>query len=250
MSKTVLLRVRAFAGGADLTGRSNKIELSAELEEKETTAFRSDDDPDAGWRTYLGGLMSISLSGAGQWEAGDPGMVDDAAWSALTGRGPVPWTVCPLSAAVGELAYSTSGLLTSYKVGDAVGEVAPWEAQASGSGVVARGVVMHPPGAARTADGAGDGLELGDLATGRMLATLHVLSVAGTSTPSLTVSVETSVDDDWLSPTEVAAFDTATAVGAQTLFIDAPITDEWWRVSWDITGTDPSFLFLVTLGVA
>jgi hypothetical protein len=250
VAKTVLLNTRIFAAGADLTARSNKVDLAMEIEDKDATSFRADDDPDAGWKEILGGLSSTSITASGQWEAGDPGMVDDTAWEHMTGRAPHPWTVCPLSAADGALAYSSAGLITSYKLGEAVGEVAPWEAQAKGSGLAVRGVVAHPPGTARTADGDGTGLELGALAAGqRLLASLHVLSVAGT-TPSLTASVESSADDTFGSATVRGTFTAADAVGGQSLTAAGPVTDTWWRISWTITGTTPSFLFLASLGIA
>ncbi|MGI5443095.1 hypothetical protein ACQEV4_38865 [Streptomyces shenzhenensis] len=73
MGKTVLTNVRAFTVGADLTGVSNKIELSAAAEAKETTNYGSD-----GYKEFVGGLASAEISGEGQWEPGDPGKVDDA----------------------------------------------------------------------------------------------------------------------------------------------------------------------------
>ncbi|MGW4476806.1 hypothetical protein ACWENQ_44745 [Nonomuraea sp. NPDC004354] len=250
MAKSVLLNTRIFAAGADLTGQSNKIEMSCEVEDKDGTAFRPVDDPQAGWKEVLGGLASTSITSAGQWEAGDPGKVDNAAWANLAGRTAHPWTVCPLSAAVGELAYTSSGLITSYKQGDAVGEVAPWEAQAKGSSLLVRGQVAHPPGMARTASGSGTGLNLGALAAGhRLLASLHVLSVSGT-TPSLTVRVESDSDNTWASPTTRATFAAATAAGGQSAEVAGAVTDAWWRVAWTISGTTPSFLFVAALGIA
>ncbi|MGI5293270.1 hypothetical protein ACQEVF_59535 [Nonomuraea polychroma] len=250
MAKTVLLNTRIFAAGADLTSRSNKVEMSCEIEDKDATAFRATDDPEAGWKEVLGGLASTSITGSGQWEAGDPGKVDDMAWTNLSGLTTHPWTVCPLSAAVGDLAYSSSGLITSYKLGEAVGEVAPWEAQAKGSGMLVRGQVAHPPGTARTASGNGTGLNLGALsASQRLFASLHVLSATGT-TPSLTVRVESDADDAWASPTTQATFTAATAAGGQSTEVLGAITDTWWRVAWTITGTSPSFLFVASLGIA
>lgn len=248
MAKQVLLNVRAFAGGADLTAQSNKIELGVEVEDKDATPYRPAGS--GGWKELLGGLASVSLAGSGQWEAGDPGLVDDAMWAAVQGRAPVPWTVCPLSADVGELAYSTTGLVTSYKQGDAVGEVAPWEANASGSGLATRGTMAHPPGTARTTTGTGTGLELGALSSGqRLLAVLHVLSASGT-TPSLTVRVESDDANTFASATTRATFAAATVPGGQALTVAGPVTDTWWRVAWTITGTSPSFLFAASLGIA
>jgi hypothetical protein len=242
--KTVLTNVRCFAVGADLTGNSNKIELSAEVEEKDATNYASQ-----GWGEVLGGLASSELSGEGQWEAGDPSKVDDASWSQLGGVG--PWSVSANNAAaVGDLAYLVNAMRSAYKLGEAVGEIAPWTGTAKGSWPVARGQFAHPPGTARTATGTGTGLNLGAVAAGRRLyATLHVLSVAGT-TPSITARVESSVDNTFGAPTTRLTFSAASAIGGQVLRTDGTaITDTWWRMAWTISGTTPSFLFAGALGI-
>lgn len=247
MGGTVLLNARIFAGAADLTGSTNRVELSCTVEEKDATTFKPSGA--AAWREVLGGVASTTVSAAGTWEAGDPGMVDDALWAALNGRSRLLWTVCPAGASPGDLAYFASGLVTSYQIGDAAGEVAPWEAEAAGSGLLLRGAVAVSPGA-RGGDGEGDGLQLGALAAGqRLYAGLHVLSAAGTS-PSLTVRVESDTDDTWGSPTTRATFNPATGAGSQVVSVTGPVTDTWWRVAWEITGTDPSFVFLVAVGIA
>lgn len=244
MPKTILTNVRCFAVGVDLTGNSNKIEISAEVESKDSTNYASQ-----GWGEVLGGLASAELSGEGQWEAGDPSKVDDASWSQLGGVG--PWSVSANNAAaVGDLAYLTNAMRSDYKLGDAVGEVAPWTGTAKSSWPMARGQFAHPPGTARTATGTGTGLNLGAVAAGRRLyATLHVLSVAGT-TPSITARVESDDNSGFSSATTRLTFDAATAVGGQILRTDGTaITDTWWRMAWTISGTTPSFLFAGALGI-
>lgn len=244
MSKIVLTNVRLFTGGADLTGASNKVELSTKVEEKETTNFLS-----GGYKELLGGLSSAEAQSEGQWEAGDPGKVDDAAWAQLGGMG--AWSVGPVGASVGDLAYLTKMLRCDYKLGDAVGEVAPWTSSGMSSWPLARGQFAHPPGTARTADGTGTGLQLGAVTAGkRLYAALHVLSVAGTGTPTLTARVESSADNTFASPTTRLTWTAATAVSGESLRTDgSAITDTWWRVAWAITGTGPSFLFAATLGI-
>lgn len=244
MGKSVLTNVRCFAVGVDLTGVSNKIELSSEVEVKKSTNYGSD-----GWDEVVGGLASAMISGEGQWEAGDPSMVDDASWSQLGGVG--PWSVSANnSAAVGSLAYLTQAMRADYKLFGEVGEVAPWTGSAKSSWPLVRGQFAHPPGTARTATGTGTGLELGAVtADRRMYAALHVLSVAGT-TPSLTARVESSVDNTFASPTTRLTFTAATAIGGQALRTDGTaITDTWWRIAWTISGTTPSFMFAASLGI-
>ncbi|MET8172848.1 hypothetical protein [Streptomyces clavifer] len=242
MGKFVLLDTRLFAPGADLSGASNKIELSSEVEDKDATNYRS-----GGWKEVLGGLGSAEISAEGQWEAGDPSMVDDASWATLGGVG--PYTVCPTDSVVGALAYLVQGMRADYKVGDAVGEIAPWTGTVKSSWPLVRGQIAHPPGTARTATGTGTILNLGAIPAGkRLYAALHVLSATGT-TPSITARIE-SGDATLTVPTTRATFAAATAAGGQILRGDgAAVADTHYRVAWTITGTTPSFMFAVSLGI-
>lgn len=244
MGSFVLTNVRLFTGGADLTSSSNKVELTTKVEEKDSTNYGSD-----GYKEVVGGLASSEFAGEGLWEAGDPGKIDDAAWSQLGTLG--GWSVGPVGAAVGDLAYFTKALRCDYKLGAAVGDIAPWTSGGKGTWPLVRGQFAHPPGTARTADGTGTGLNLGAVAAGtRLYAALHVLSVSGTSTPTVTARVESSADNAFGSPTTRLTFTAATAVSGEILRTDASaITDAWWRVAWTITGTSPSFLFAATLGI-
>ncbi len=244
MAKTILTNVRCFAVATDLTAASNKIELSTEVEDKDSTNYASQ-----GWKETMGGLASAEISGEGQWEALDATKVDDASWATLGGVG--PWSISANNgAAVGDLAYFTSALRADYKIGESVGEIAPWTSTAKSSWPLVRGQFAHPPGTARTATGTGTGLNLGAVAAGkRLYAALHVLSVAGT-TPSLTARVESSVDNTFAAPTTRLTFAAATAAGGQILRTDGTaITDTWWRIAWTISGTTPSFLFAASLGI-
>lgn len=243
MAKFVLTNVRLWAGGADLTSHSNKVELSAEVEAKDATNYGSQ-----GWKEHLGGLAASSLKGAGQWEAGDPGLIDNHAWGQLGAVG--AWTVSPHAGAVGDVAYLLSALESSYTLLGDVGEVAPWAADAMSSWPMPRGQVAHPSGTARTASGTGTALQLGALAAGqRMYASLHVLSVAGTSTPTITARVESDDASGFPSATTRLTFAAATARTGQILRTDgSAITDDWWRIAWTISGTSPSFLFAAALG--
>jgi hypothetical protein len=242
--KTTLTSCRIFAAGSDLTSPSDKISVKAELEKKKTTNFGS-----GGWVELISGTGSAELSASGQWEAGDASRVDDAMWSAAGGIG--PWTVCPTSANVADLAYLTKALNASYEIGDSVGEVAPWSASASGSWPLVRGQILHPPGVARTATGTGSAVQLGAVAaTKRLYLCLHVLSVAGTGSPALTVLVESDDNSGFASASTVATFTAATAISGQAQLLEGPVADTYLRVRWTIAGTSPSFLFLVSAGIA
>lgn len=243
MSHFILSDVRLFAGGTDLTAASNKVEVDASVEDKDSTTFAS-----AGWKEVLGGLASTSIDAEGLWDAGDPSLVDDNRWAALGGAS--GWSVCPQLANVGSLAYFTKAMDASYQLGGQVGDLAPYQAKAMSTWPLVRGQIAHPPGTARTTTGTGTGLQLGAVgATQQLYAALHVLSVAGTGTPTITVAVESDADNSFASPVTALTFGAATAVGGQILRAPGPNTDPWFRPKWTISGTSPSFLFVVALGV-
>jgi hypothetical protein len=249
VAKAVLKNVRLFTGGCDLTGRSNKLELSAEVEAKEANNFIPDDSQDTAWKDMLAGIASAKLSGEGQWEAGDPSMVDDALWLQQGGIG--PWTACPAKSLAGNVAWIANAMQGQYQLLGAVGDVAPWKAEASSTWPLVRGLVAHPPGTARTATGSGTAVQHIAVPAGMQLyAALHVLSVAGTGTPTLTVRLQSDDAAGFASPTTRITFTAATAVGAQIQRVAGPVTDTYYRADWTISGTTPSFLFVVAFGVS
>lgn len=251
MAKHVLLNSRLFVGASDLTGFSNKIELQAEVEEKDSTAFGNN-----GWSEVLGGLANATVAGSGQWEANGVGSVDVELWSGLGNLG--PWSMVPAdnktaaqSAAHGDLVYFLNALKGSIKFFDAVGEVAPWEGNAASTWPLVRGQVAHAPGVPITSTGAANGIELGAVAAGRYLfAAVHVLSVAGTSDPTITLSIESDTSDAFGSPTTRISFDAATIPQGQIARAGGPITDEWYRLAYTVSGSDPSFLVFSAIGIA
>lgn len=249
MTKQVFLDCRTFVSGADLSGWGNKIEVGEEWEAKATTNWRS-----GGAVERLAGIGDVDIDAAGQWEAGDLGKPDDEFWA--NRRIIEPWTIAPdgqSDLAAGTLVYLAKALRLNSKYLGAVGDVAPWSMKAKGSGGLVRGLSSHPSGVPRTVTGTGTILDLGvaggPTALQALYANLHVLSVAGTGGPSLTVTVQSSTLIGFGAPTNRGSFAAKTAIGGEAIRIAGPITDRYWRLSWAITGTTPSFLFMSSLGI-
>jgi len=246
VGKQTLIDVRYLVGGADLSGQSNQIELSDSMEERSVTNFRS-----GGARELVAGLEQVEINAEGQWEVGDPGRIDDALWASR--RVVEPHTVAPngesdLSA--GSVVYLTRAARTSATLFGEVGEVAPWTLQAAGSWPLVRGRCLHPSGVPRSGDGVGQAFQFPAMVSGQAVyATLHVLSAAGTGA-QLEVRVESSGDEAFTSPQVRGEFEAAPGVGGQAIKLPTLHTDTWYRVGYTVTGTNPSFLFLVALGIA
>lgn len=244
LTPTVLTDVRQYLAGADLTGYSNKIMVGSEVEDLDKTTFAS-----SGVHERVGGLFDTSVDIEGFWQAGDLSMPDDLFWANL-GVATVPYTAVPTSGAVGSLAYLTRALQTSYKPGGEEGKLLGYTANIKGNQPAARGQILHPQGTARTTTGNGTGVQVGAVsAVQRMYANLHVMSISGTGTPTITVKVQSSVDNTFASPTDRITFTAVTTLTGQASSVLGAVTDTWWRAVWTITGTNPSFLFAVSAGV-
>jgi hypothetical protein len=247
MAKTILTNARLFAVGLDVTSQSNEVSLTSEVEDKDTTTYGSN-----GWTEVVGGLRSAEVMAKGFWEAGSADLVDDATWAAL-GAAAGSLTVAPVGAADGALAYVGQVMQMAYRVGDAVGEVAPWELSGHGHGTIGRGVIAHPPGTARAASGVGTSINLGAVAAGqRLIAAVHVLSVS--STLSITPRIETDTATGFPSattPTGLTGTAATNANSPQGQFLSSDgsaLTDTWQRAAWTTSGSG-SALFVVAIAI-
>lgn len=251
MPKSLLTNVRIVAGTCDLTAVSNRVAFEPSSEVKVSTTFGSI-DPITGqlWQENMVGLTGVSVAAGGFWEANGANLVDDDMWANFGGVG--PWSFSGPSGwpIEGSLAYLANMVRTSYSILGPVGEIAPYEASAVSSGPYARGGLLLAPGTARTATGTGTIVNLGAVPAGRsMYAALHVLSVAGTGTPTFTATLQSAALVGFGSPTTRATFTAATARGAEWKASAGPTTDAFWRINYTITGTTPSFLVLATAGI-
>ncbi len=246
MAKQVLTNVRYFAGPADLTAQTNKVELEWSAEDKDTTNYGSD-----GKKERIAGIEDVMINAEGQYEAGDPGYADDSWWDA---REVIEaHTIGPHTAAVGSVAYLTEAIRLNGKLFGTVGDVAAFTLGAGGNAGLGVGMFAQSPGAPVTADGDGTAFQLGAVPAGkRLFASLHVLSVSGTN-PTLDVTVESDTVEAFSgSPETRLTFTQVTEPGPGEVQMSAvgAHTDTWYRASFDIGGTDsPSFLVVVAVGI-
>lgn len=247
MAAHVLKNVRLFTAGLDLTGTTNKVEIQKKVEAKVCTTFGSYDVASGQvWEEYIGGMAGAAMSGGGP-DAFGVGLTNEVVSGGVGVVG--AWTAMPHTADVGAVAHLTYALEGEVTLLGQLGDVAPWSGNWVSSAPMPRGVVLHPPGTARTSTGNGTAVEhVAVGATQRLYASLHVLSVSGSGSPTLTVKVQSDTSG-FPSATDQITFDAATAVGGQWKSVAGPITDTFYRVSWTISGSSPSFLFVCAVGV-
>jgi hypothetical protein len=237
----VLTDARIYVSGADLTGYSNKIMMAAKSEDLDATTFAS-----GGWKERRGGVADGQSDIEGLWAAGDLTAPDDVFFTNLGSR--IPLSAIPTLGTVGSLAYLVNALDCQYQQGGKHGVLNPFSASLPTSGPIARGAVLHPQGTARTTTGSGTSVQLGAVDSNHALyVNLHQL---GFTDGSMTVTVQSDNATGFPSSATQGTFTAVTALGGQTMKIAGPVTDDWWRVGWTISGgSTHSFLFAVTAGI-
>ena len=163
----------------------------------------------------------------------------------------VPVTVGLEGATVDTKAMLFLTRLLQYRTPGVVGTLLPFDIAASGQGTP--GVFGYLMGlGSKTSTANGTAIQLGTLDTGEtMYAALHVISASGTS-PTLDVVIASDNDSGFASGVTRITFAQKVAAGSEWKSLAGPIaTDDWWRATWTIGGTDtPTFDVVIAVGIA
>ena len=240
MAKYVFNDGKVFSGGYDLSSHITSVNLDITAEEQDATTINS-----GGFRSLLGGLRDSSLSMDGFYEAG--ANLPDALLGTSIGNELIVTTVP--DAGIGNTAYFMKSKLFSYQMFGTVGELAPFSISKSGSSdIVVRGTVALDT--ALTATGNSAAYQVGAVASGeKCYAAVHCYSVSGTSTPTVTFKLQSDDNSSFTSPTDRATFTALTAIGSEIKSVAGAVTDQYWRLNYTITGTNPSFGIHATIGI-
>jgi hypothetical protein len=233
-------------GGVELAGHGKNVNLATTVAPLDTTPLAVAD----GFSTFIGGLKSATVDFEFMQDHAVAAAIDSSFWTSFGATG----TVRSIATAAddGSAAYLMRGINLSYTpirgdVGDlAMGAVSG----ATSTGPVVRGKLLHPSSVARTSSSTGTGRQLGAVIAGKaMYAALHVLLVSGTS-PTLDVIVQSDDNAGFTTPTTRITFSQASTVSAEWGSVAGAVTDDYWRVSYTIGGSDtPTFAFAVTAGL-
>lgn len=236
--------VTAFVAGYDFTTDANSAALSMEAAALDATTFQAPGSTDDGWTKVAPGLKSSQFAMGGLWQSAADQAVDPQAFAAL-GASKV-LTMAP-SGVEGDVAYLWQAMGTSYQLGGQVGDLAPFQLQASGSdgsGVV-RGALLKARGTVSATGATGTAVELGAVGADQYLyASLHVFS-AGTT---ITVVLESDEDGDFNSATTRATFSGVTTTGGTwATRVAGSITDTYYR--FRVSAITGSFIVAGAAGI-
>lgn len=236
--------IKWYVGAMSVSCHAKSATLNSSCAALDTTALCNSD----GWMEFIAGLKSGQFDLSLMADFADDGL-DERLYSYL-GEKDIPQSFS-VGSADGSPGYTMKSLATSYvPMQGAPGELAMASLSGSSSGAIARGMLIHPDTTARTSSSTGTAWEVGALASGQTLyAGLHVIEATGT-TPTLAVKVQSDTTG-FPSATDRITFSTATdtANRYQLSSVAGAVTDTFWRVSYTIGGTDPSFKFAVIVGI-
>ncbi len=233
----IIKDAKVYIGGRDISGDLNTVALSYGVDMADDTAMGDDT------RSNKAGLKTVGLGMEGFVQSDGADAIEDILWDKFATAGEVI-TVAPETGAVVETAFSFRSLIATYTPGGSVGDMYSFNSDANGTGDLYKGTIMESE--VKTATGNGTARELGDVAAGqKVYASLHVLAASG----ELDVIIQSDDAVGFAAPTDRITFDQMTAIGAQLLTLDGPVTDDWWRVRVVIGGGAPSFTIAVVIGI-
>ena len=240
MSKFVFKNGKVFSDGYDLSSNVTSVNLEINADELDATTINSN-----GFKEKLGGLKDSSLQLDGFYEAG--ANKPDALLGASIGNELIV-SVTP-EAGVGSTSYFMKSRLFTYSILGAIGEITPFSVSKANSGdVVVRGTTQLDD--ALTTTGASTGSNLGAVSTGeKVYAAIHCTAVSGTSSPTISFTLQSDDNASFTSPTDVATFTDITAINAQYISDATTTSDTYWRLAYTITGTTPSFDIHASIGI-
>lgn len=252
MAKTIA-NCTMWVDDVQIASQVNQVSIQKTAAELDVTTFANAS------MARVGGLKDGVISASGFWES-----TPDPDFTLFGDVGAnLPITVAlTRNAVAGDPAYLMCALIAQYggigaKVGNPLAfslrgaQVAGSTSSSGNAGQLAQGILAEN----RIATVTGNGTIYGPLAIPttslqEMVAAIHVTALSGTAAPTLTVSLQSAAAVGFASPTTRATFTALTATGSQILEIDGPITDQYWRFAWTISGTTPSFTFAAALGLA
>lgn len=242
MSIFIFKDARLYLDGNEFSGVSNKIAVNIRSDVLDATAFN------ATYKDKRVGLSEVTLNAEGFVEHGD-GNAEDTMFDDLNGV-TESITVCPDGRTVGDKAFICENLITQLNLFGPVGQMSKFVLNGAGKGEFSMGQVEAVGEKTSTDDSTG--YQLGALSSGqKIIASIHVISASGTS-PTLDVKVQSDDNSDFTSASDRITFTQMVTTGGQisTYAYDVSNTDDYWRFTWTIGGSDtPTFTVLMAFGI-
>ena len=248
MAAFVIKDGQVYYNEYNVSGLLNSVTIEYSGDVPEANVLSGD-----GTKRRVSGLVDVSISCPGYIDASPADMVIyDRIGNVIAGD----MSIAPQNPNEGSRAFFLKVHQGTYNILGAVGDVAPFSLDASSNHPLIKGVV----GAIGSKDNIGapgavvdEGMifNLGDVPSGlKMYAMLHAVKADGT-TPTLDVTIQSATALGFGNTTDEITFTQVTGSPFHELIsVDGPITNEFWRVQWEVDGDDGDYDIFVALGIA
>ena len=236
----VIVDAQMYYNEFNISGLMNKVELQYNADTPEATALAGD-----GTRRRISGLIDVAVNSSGYV---DQSAKDTAIYERIGHTQAADLSIAAQSNVEGSRAFFLRVNQSTYNILGAIGEVAPFSLDAMANRRLVRGIVGAV--GVKDSDGVSSVFDLGSVAAdGEIAASLHVMGVEGTN-PTMDVEIKSSSSVNFTSPTNRLAFTEVTDAATHELMAtNGPITDQYWRVDWDLSGVNPEYDMFLALGV-
>jgi hypothetical protein len=242
MATQVLTNAKIWFDAVDLSGDFNSVAIEKTREVKDATVFG---------HTTKGnkpGLRSAKFSASGYVDLA-LGRSDVHLFNEIKSVS-TPIIVSPDGGEVTEAAYFFNSVLSKFSHDGKMGDLFAFsiDAECLDNEPLVSGFITEN-NANITSSGNGSFKQLGSVAAGkRLYAMVQVLSVTGPSS-SASIFVHSDNSSAFASPATQITF--APIGGAGSLFasVPGPITDDFFRLNYTITGASPVFYIVAAIGI-
>lgn len=254
---TFLKDALIMLGGYDLTAFSNNINLTGAKAELSHSTFGD------GVESFFPGLRQVSGEISGFWSAAGALAVDSVVGGSriLVANDPTttwPLVIIPPNAVgvaantYGNSGYAVIGRQFTYGISGAHGELLPFTFKTMpSSGYALARQRLEVAKQSLSATHTSTGSQLGTLsAAQRLIATLHVFSISGTG--SWTLTIESDDNSGFTTPTTRITFSTVDDTedpAMEVAQVAGAITDDWWRAVLTETSGTSTISAAVTIGI-
>jgi len=233
----ILANQKVYINGYDRSGVVNQISLNMNNDVKDSTALGDLQ------RVYTPGLNDIEFSSEGFYDVD----VDGILWDSVGVDGKVI-SFYESGAAANAVGYAMPASILGYAPGFKVAELKAFRISAKSSGKFVK--VTTPDGIVKkTSTGNGTARELGAVsATQKVFSFVHVIAKSGTN-PTLVMTIASDSLSGFTSPITQITHTQFTDIGSEVKSANGAITDTWWRVTYTLGGSSPSFDVIVGIGI-
>lgn len=233
-------KAAVYQNGTDLSGDMSGVTMTIDQEAVDNTPL----SPATTTRTSAPGLLSVGLSAEGYMNTGD----NEALLYGATGADNVI-SVYPGSVAGDQIGYGLKGARSQFIYRGQIGEMFRFTYDAFCTTAPLVRLNSMDGFVTKTSSGDGTARLLGAVsATQYIYCFLHVTAIAGTNTPTLTIKLQSSANgvDGWTDRITMTA---KTAIGAEVKSLVGAQAHTYWRITWTISGTNPSFNYIAGAGI-